>query len=162
MSGAESGLSSSALPSLGGQKTHARSSGRLLFPQIIANLIYALSLPFCFPLQPCILHGKQLSMTTLSASVMDYKLYWAGQCQKKASLLVILIGNSAFSSLCGLQERFPNAVIGFPNDLEPVLFSLSVLWLPSIFLKTIIVFLKTCPSQCILQSLKNTILVSWS
>lgn len=165
MSGAETGLSSSALSSLGGQQTHACSSQRLLFPQIIAYFIYALSLSFCFPLQPCILRGKQLSMSTQSASIMDYKLYCPGLTvpEKKSSLLVILTGNTAFSSLCGLPERFPNAALRFPNNLEILLFSLSVLWPPSTFVENIsIVFLKMCLSQCILYSMKNTILVSWS
>lgn len=78
MSEAETGLSSSTLSSLGGQQTDACSSQRLLFPQIIPYFIHAFNLPFCFPLQPCILHGKQLSMSTLSASITDYKLYWPG------------------------------------------------------------------------------------
>ena len=47
-------------------------------PQVISYFICALSLLFCFPLQPCTLHSKLLSKSTLSAPVTDYMVYWAG------------------------------------------------------------------------------------
>lgn len=115
MSEAETGLSSSTLPSLGGQQTNACSSQRLLFPQIIPYFIHAFNLPFCFSLQPCILHGKQFSMSILSASITDYKLYWAGLTvpEKKAVACSSLL--ATWLSFLGLPERFPNAVLRFPN-----------------------------------------------
>lgn len=77
MPGAERGLSSPALPPLGRQQIHD-SLERLLFSQIIACFISASSLhtPF-FPLHPCILPGKPLSMSTPSTSVKEYQFYWA-------------------------------------------------------------------------------------
>lgn len=82
--GAESGLSSSALPSLGRQQIHD-SLERLSFSQTVAYLISVSSLTSFFPLQPRILPGKQLSMSTPSASVKDWVvLSWTDSGRRKS------------------------------------------------------------------------------
>lgn len=120
--GAESGLSSSALPSLGRQQIHD-SLERLSFSQTVAYLI-SVSSDLLFSTAASYSSWQAaLNVHTISIckGLSCIELNW--QWQKKVSPLITSTDNSAFSSLHELPERFPNTALRFPNNPDSFLFS---------------------------------------